>query len=288
MSQPRLDLLAKAALGLASLVSLALLTGLIGLAQMARGPEGGRVPELLGLPAASPLETESQADERGAQLLEKATDGDPHSSSEDGNAEESFGEPEFPDSVTAQAPSTEEPIAPATAEEPEDKPKRRKATRKRAKTSRESSTPIEPPTEDATPERPPEASFRLLPRAITDRATPGRKTLFEVGMDPASDSKATRVHMKMQCKPDKSRWRRYTMKRTGRKLWSAEINFRIEDRGSCRYYFTAREAAAAPEVSLGSRSAPYKVRVRQRPRQQQLGVGDPESPILEGDMDRLG
>ena len=258
MSEPKLDLLARVALGLASIVSLALLAGLITLAQMARGPEGGRVPGLLGLAAAPSTLTGSPMNQGAVDRIEKATRTQASSNSPEPSVPEVSSGPESPETFTAQAPLNETAPESSTLEEP----KPRRAPRKSKKTKRKKPKPIEPVAEDTTPEEPLAASFKLLPRATTDKATPGRTTLFEVGMEPATESKTMRVHMKMQCKSDKSRWRRYTMKRTGRKLWSAEINFRIEDRGSCRYYFTAQETAAAPEVSLGSRSAPYKVRVR--------------------------
>ena len=136
MSQPRLDLLAKVALGLASLVSLVILIGLIALAQMARGPEGGQVPELLGIAGVPPLETDSHAGQGVPPLVESSPDGEPQSDAAEPSEVQPSGDLEFAAPITHRGPSKEEEIAPVTAEEPMDESKRRKAPRKRTRTSK--------------------------------------------------------------------------------------------------------------------------------------------------------
>jgi len=108
----------------------------------------------------------------------------------------------------------------------------------------------------------PEAVLTLQEQASAGSVGVGRRVPFSVGiLNPPAERKLS-VVLRMQCPSDEARWRRYSMKRTSRTLWEKRINFDIEDRGTCKYYFSAQAEGDASASSLGSRSQPFKVKVR--------------------------
>jgi hypothetical protein len=52
------------------------------------------------------------------------------------------------------------------------------------------------------------------------------------------------------------------MRRAGRTIWEKRVSFTSDDRGACKYYFTAQTGENSTPTSLGSRAAPFDVKVR--------------------------
>jgi hypothetical protein len=262
-------------LGLGVLVLGGLSLGLIFLRNLAQGPEAGQVEELLGLAGedAKPDRRRHEGSDdpysaRWKDLEEQGAVAEANGSEEEAEAA-AGGVPATTasESVGSERPPASDP-APKAAGEPRktEVSLQTKAARPKGKTATvRLESPRKTPTARSTKpvaERAPETVIALAEQQPTTTAEVGRRTPFSVAVPDPPKDQTLRVTLRMQCASDGARWRRYTMARAGRTVWERRINFDIEDRGLCKYYFTAQAEGDASSSSLGSKRRPFEVKVR--------------------------
>jgi outer membrane biosynthesis protein TonB len=262
------------ALGFSVLVIGGLVFGLVLVRNMAQGPEAGQLDELLRSSGVRPATVEKQdpdTTESEQQNLEEETTFD---DAEDALVADSLNEeessPEQTQEVSTTAPtSSQTEASPSSSTKSKIKPKvtnseRKSKSKKKTPTTRQQKSSEPQSGQAATKEDKAKDAPQLVlqKQALADTVSTGRRVSFTVAIPSPPKGIRLSVALRMQCASDGARWRRYTMRRAGRTIWEKRISFKSEDRGTCKYYFTAQGEEGSAPSSLGSRAAPFDVNVR--------------------------
>jgi len=262
-------------LGFGVLAIVGLVFALIFVRNMAQGPEATQLDELLRSSGVRPEAVENQ--DSAPENDEDLEDNPDLNAEEDTQAGDSLVEelspPEgSPPEGSAEAPDSEqarEASAPAVKAKPKAKPKTTKSARKSKPKKKAASAPEGKDSDTQGEEESKQAveaedspKLVLQKQALADTVSTGRRVSFTVAIPSPPKGVRLSVALRMQCPSDGARWRRYTMRRAGRTIWEKRVSFTSDDRGSCKYYFTAQTGENSTPTSLGSRAAPFDVKVR--------------------------